>query len=409
MEYTVKTNDTFSTISRKIYGVETDALLISNANPGVIEPLNPGIIITIPNKPGTPEVINQNVESVQQNEVSLKIENELFRFWRTINISRSIDSFDTIGFTAPFEIENEEFREIFRPFSFKNISLNIGGEVLFKGTMLTPTPQVDANSKTISVSGYSLPGVLNDCTLPASAFPLEFEGQGLKDISKTIASYFGLGVEFTDQQGPVFDKVAVEPSEKPFQFLGKLARQRNFVISSTKDGELLFQRSVNRGRPVARLSQGVAPLLSVTPTFKSQEYYSHLTGLAPATAGIGGSQHTVENSRLKGIIRPFTFKANDTTSGDVKAAVEAKIGRMFANAASYTITLVGWRNSKGELWKPNTTITLIAPNAMIFSEYEFIIRKVTLKKAPKSETTELQLVMPGAFDGKIPEDLPWDL
>ena len=42
-EYTVVTGDTFELISRKRYGVETNADLIKSANPDAVEPLTPGI------------------------------------------------------------------------------------------------------------------------------------------------------------------------------------------------------------------------------------------------------------------------------------------------------------------------------------------------------------------------------
>ena len=98
----------------------------------------------------------------------------------------------------------------------------------------------------------------------------------------------------------------------------------------------------------------------------------------------------------------------DTQDADVKAAVEAKIGRMFGNVAFYSITLSTWRDSKNNLWKPNTTLKLNAPAAMIYTDYEFIIRSVRFEQNSISQTATLNLVMPGTFSGKIPETLPWD-
>jgi prophage tail gpP-like protein len=407
-KYIVQSGDTFEIIARKQYGDENQVSLIITANPGVVEPLSVGTSIVIPDQPDAPQIIPQNIPSDSVNEVALKIDNDRFRFWEKVTITRSIDTFDTLQFTAPFQFENEGFREIFRPFSFKNVSLTIGGTPLFKGTMLTPIPSLDDNSKTVAVSGYSLPGVLNDCTMPSSAFPLEFDGQGLKDISKTIAAFFGLSVEFTEQQGPVFDRVASEPNKNALPFLIKLAQQRNFVISSTPEGKLLFQRSIEKGNPVARLVQGESPILSITPRFNPQGYFSHITGLQPSSVVGSGSKHTVKNPRLEGIIRPHTFKPNDTTDGNIKEATEAKASRMFANIASYDLAIPTWRDSKDNLWTPNTTITLIAPGSMVYSEYEFLIRSVSLTRDANSETAVLNLVIRESFNGEMPESLPWD-
>ena len=168
--------------------------------------------------------------------------------------------------------------------------------------------------------------------------------------------------------------MACEAGKKVLPFLTNLAKQRGLVISSTAGGALLFHRSVEVGTPVARLTQGASPVLSVVPNFAPQEYYSHITGLEPALVGIPGAKYTVQNPHLSGALRPLTFKAPDTLDSDVKAAVEAKVGRMFGAMVSYTVKLSTLRDPSGKLWQPNTTLELEAPDAMIYSPYEFIIR-----------------------------------
>ena len=85
------------------------------------------------------------------------------------------------------------------------------------------------------------------------------------------------------------------------------------------------------------------------------------------------------------------------------------MGRMFANAASYDIEVSTWRDSENRLWRPNTTIKLLAPGAMIYNNYEFIIRKVKFVRTTTKFVATLNLISPGTLSGKIPESLPWDL
>ena len=408
-QYSVVIGDTFDLIARKVYGDEQDASLIARANPGVIEPLTADVIITIPERPDAPSITEFTNFADDENEVVLNVAGKRFRFWENIKITRTVDSFDTITFSAPFDVDNKEFKAAFQPFNYTAIDVTISGEPLFTGIMVSVNPTLEASRRAVDVMGYSKPGVLNDCTPPASAFPLEWNGQGLQDIARDIAATFGLAVEFTGQQGAIFERVAADPDKKAYQFLMELARQRNFIISSTARGAVLFQRSVNPGDPVATLEQGVPPLEAVTPEFNPQQYYSHVTGVQPALLGIPGAQFTVENPRLKGVIRPLTFKADDTDGTELKEAVEAKAGRMFGSAVSYPVTVSTWRDSQGDLWAPNTTIVLVAPGAMVYTEYEFIIRSVTLSRSGGSESAVLNLVLPGAFEGKIPEVLPWDV
>ena len=111
---------------------------------------------------------------------------------------------------------------------------------------------------------------------------------------------------------------------------------------------------------------------------------------------------------MQGVTRPITFKAPDTLNADVKAVAEAKAGRMFGNMASYSVNVDTWRDSSGQLWTPNTTVKLQAPDAMIYSEYEFVIRSVEFNRERALETATLDLVIPGSFSGQVPEVLPWD-
>lgn len=400
--------DTFELIARKKYGDDQQADRIARANPGVVEPLVTGAVITVPLLPGAPQDLPPNIPSNQADEVAILIDGERFRFWQAVRIVRSIDSMDTAEFGAPFDAAAPGFRDAFRPFSYKPVDIAVGGSPLFRGTMIDVAPAVGESQKAVSVGCYSIPGVLNDCTPPASAFPLEFNDQGLREIAASIAAPFGVSVDFLADQGAVFERAACEPDKKALSFLTDLAKQRNLIISSSQLGALIFWQSVLAGSPVARLQQGMAPVLSVTPFFSPQEYYSHISGLEPVIAGLSGSQFTVQNPRLRGVVRPITFNTPDTLDADVRGAVEARAGRMFGNVASYSVTVATWRDPNGALWEPNTTIKLLAPGAMIYNEYEFLIRSVEFNRDRASKIATLNLVVPGSFNGQIPEVLPWD-
>ena len=406
--YTVVAGDTFDSIARKRYGTEVSADQISRANPGVMEPLTAGTVLVIPILPSTPKNLQTSALSSSDDEVAILVNGDRFRFWDRMRITQSMDSMSTAEFGAPFEPDTPGFRETFRPFSFAPVDITVGGPSLFTGTMVNPNPVLENEQRIVSVSCYSLPGVLNDCTPPASAYPLEFNNQGLQEIANSLCAPFGIGVEFRAEQGATFERVACDPGKKVLSFLAELAKQRNFVIGDTALGKLLFWQSVEPGNPVAILQQGSSPVLSVTPLFNPQEYYSHITGLEPIFIGGLGSQFTVQNPRLQTITRPMTFTVQDTEAGAIKTAVEAKAGRMFGNMVSYSVPVSTWRDPQGQLWQPNTTVKLLAPGAMIYSEYEFIIRSVEFDREGSRKTATLDLVIPGSFSGKLPEVLPWD-
>ena len=407
-KYTTSPGDTFEKIARKVYGDERQAQQLAEANPGAIEPLAAAVSLVVPALPGAPSNVPQQGASTGANDVALLVGGQRFRFWERVRITRSLDAVDTLDVFAPFESDNAAFREAFRPFTYNQVELTVGGDRLFNGTMVGVEPTVGAKRRTVEASAYSRPGVLGDCTAPASAYPLEFTGQGLKEISSKLCAPFGLTVEFNGDPGAPFELAAAKVDERILSFLVKLAQQRGLVISSTPDGGVLFQSPGGSGNPVANLSQGNSPVLEVLPRFSPQRYYSHVTGIDPVIVGLDGSQYTVKNPRLPDIVRPFTFKAPDSAGGGINKAVEAKAGRMFGNTAAYTVSLSTWRDPSGNLWAPNTSVLLEAPDAMVYSPYIFLIRSVILEKDSTSETAVLELVFPGAFSGQIPEKMPWD-
>ncbi len=407
VQYTITTGDTFEGISRRCYGTERYAGLIQESNPGVLEPLIQGEVLFVPALQDTPRTITSSVPADNTSECAIIVNGSRFRFWSEMVLTRSIDAMDTLEFSAPFEGSDRSLRDTFRPFEYQQMQVAVGGEPLFTGTLVGVTPVVDDKSKTLSVSGYSTPGVLNDCTSPASSYPIEYNGQNLEAIANAVCAPFGVRVVFTGESGPNFTRAAAGPGETVIAFLTGLARQRGLVISSTPDGSLLFQVSKQEA-PVAILTQGSSPLISVVPSFSPQQYYSHVTGLEPVLLGTQGSQYTVKNPHLAGTTRPLTFKAGDAQGGSIKTAVDAKLGRMYGNMAAYSVTVSTWRDPQGQLWEPNTTIQLLAPDAMVYNPYSFTVRSVAFSRDSNTESAKLDLVLPGAFNGQVPESMPWD-
>lgn len=335
------------------------------------------------------------------------IDGQTWRAWSDLEIKLALDGFSTIGFTAPFEPERDAFRETFRPFTYRSLEVLVDGTRLFAGTMIDVSPSVTESARAVGISGYALPAVLGDTSPPASSFPLEFNGLTLRQIAQRVVEPFGLEVEVEGDDGATFRRVALEPGGSPLSFLADLAKQRGMVVSSSPNGALRFLRSAPVGHPVARLVEGVPPLGAVSASFSPQAYFSEVTGLASARAGSKGSSYTGQNTKLTGVMRPSSFTLGDTDSPDLPSAVNAKLGRMFGNAATYSISLPTWRDPSGALWRPNTTLTLNAPGAMIYRETEMLIRAVSLKFGD-SITAALDLVLPGAFSGEIPSVLPWE-
>jgi prophage tail gpP-like protein len=350
--------------------------------------------------------------------VTMTIDGREWREFDEVELHLSIDNHATLGFTAPFEPERKAFRQTFKPFSFKPITLSVGGERLFTGTLIDVNPTTDPGKRTVACSAYSKAAVLEDCNPPIGFAPFEANGLTLMQISERMAGPFGVGVTMNGADGPPFKRVktrqkrvdtTADQEQTIGDFLTELAKQRGYVKSSDAFGDLLYQRSVAPGNPVARLQEGVAPLASVVPTFNPQTYFSEITGFTSAKRGRVGAKYTERNARLSGgVLRSMSFKLDDIEKADAPVAVRNKIARMFASSLTVVANLPTWRDPQGALFRSNTTLMLQAPGAMIYEMTEFLIRDVYLKVSGKETTASLGCVLPGAFSGEQPEKLPWD-
>lgn len=340
--------------------------------------------------------------------VSLLIDDKEFATWQSIRISLALDTISCVRFTTPFDPARREIRETFRPFSYRSLKVKVGGALIFGGTMVDVAPSVDANASVLEVSGYALPGVLQDCCAPGDRVPHEYRNLTLHAIAQQLCGLFGLRMKVECPPGKRFDKVKLTEETEIFGFLAELARQRNQVISNTKDGALLFQQSVDPGDPVAVLVEGEAPVSRVVSQFSPQQCFSELTGFAATRRGRRGGKHTVRNPWFNGF-RPLSFRCEDTATADVPEATRARLGRMFGNMASWTLEdLPTWRDPGGQIWAPNTTVKLTAPGAMIYRRTELLVRTVELEQTATKEWAVLGLMLPGAFSGKAPQFLPWE-
>jgi prophage tail gpP-like protein len=341
-------------------------------------------------------------------EVSLEIDGKTFRFWTELTLSRRIDGFDSASFTAPFDPTDAATRETFRPFTYKPVVIRVGSRALFTGTMMAPMPEVTAEQKTVSVDCYSQGAVLGDTSMPGSAFPLEFSKLTLKQVAEKLCEPFGVAVEVDGEDGSPFDKVKLKASDKVGPFLADLAKQRGYILASSDTGGIVFRKSYSGfGVPVARLRDDAQPVLSVRPTFAPQKYFSAITCITKSKRGRKGSQYTEGNPFMSGVTRPGVIELDDTDPGDIQIATRAAIGRMYGNAAGYEVDIATWLREDGELYEPDDLVTLTAPGAMVYNESQLLIRTVEMRATAESKTATLGLMLPGAFSGEIPEDLPW--
>lgn len=405
--YRVQDGDTYDRIAKRVYGSGVYAGRIQRANPGAANPPTPGTDLVIP------AIDPPNVPSVQTDDpdrVSVVIGGQRFENWTQIAIERRIDSITQVTVLAPFDPSNAADRALFRPFQFTDVSVFVGPDLLFFGQIVNVLPNQTAASNTVELQAYARAGTLWDCCLPAgeNLSELEFNNQRIDEIAQSMVEPFGIGVSFLGPVGAPFPRVACSPTRTVADFLADIGRQRNFIFTDTPAGDLLGYQAPSVSAPVETFVEGDSAGGEFGVRFSGQDYYSHITGISPTDTGSQGGQYTAKNPHLARVLRPRTFTAQDSGDGDLQSAVSSKTGRMFGNMVEYAVTVPKWRDPAGRLYAPGTTVSVIAPGAMVYSAYNFIVASVEFSRTDSAKAASLGLVLPGSFRGEIPEALPWD-
>lgn len=424
--HTVVSGDLLWKISVKYYGIPGKWTDIVKANPQLVgrKTASDGSpIIKIGDKLIIPEAVEtkkvkSEVKAKQtvvldknaKQDLALFCDGKKFTGFTGYTVVCSVDTFDAFSFSSVWDAENKDLRELFRPFSYKECEVYFDGDLIFRGRLLPAVPSVQPDSKTITVQGYPLCGVLNDSTLPDSLYPPEYNDLDLKQIAVNIAGAFGVNVLVKTDVGDAFKSVEISPEDKILDFLRKLAEQRGVFLSNAQDGSLLIWKP-EQEKVCATFKEGEFPFVSCVPTLDGQNMYSHVTGFTPVSEETDCEKYTFENDYLikNGVLRCYSKVMQDVDSSGLENAVKAMAGRMFASAVKYTLTVAGCRDKNGKLYRKNMMVSVLAPDAEIYRETKLQVDEVQLKRSDsEGEQTVFSLVIPGSRTGELSGGFAWE-
>lgn len=393
--YKTSEGDTFATVAMQACGDDTLAAVIMAANPTAFEPFAEGVVLQIPTMPG-PEsgLVGDELEIIVDGNTIYNVDD--------FSLTLSIDAISKGSFVVPNE---RETRAIFMPLSSPGIKIGFSGVL-----MMTGYCQCEPNGETLSITFESECASVERDNAPVSAYPLEFKDLNFQQITEHLCNPLGLTVVFVEAPGTRFSRVDIEQEVKVLDFLSQLAKQRNFVISSNADGQLVMWREVATGLPVAQLDVDKFPVFGKPKaSINEDSYYSSVTGIVEANPRKGkrAESFTIKNPYATVRNRPYNFKANDVDDGELETCVNTVAGRMFGGVFSIDVPLASWRDGAGDFWQANSTVDYVDEDNFIPVDYEFLISEVTFNATSNEKTATLKLNMPGCYGGLLPERLPW--
>lgn len=339
-------------------------------------------------------------------EVALVVEARRYLGWKSIKITRSIESL-----AGSFSLDvSERWGGQSDPWPFDvgdACRIEIDGERVINGYVDKLALGADASSRTLSVTGRDKTADVVDCSvlIPDSSTKgnkWTYRNIDIAKFAAAIANQHGISV--TVQPGLVLKPdplLVAHPGESGFEAIKRAAGSAGVLVVSDGDGGLLITRAGTQR--VTSLAEGVNIKGGNIDYDGSERFHTYLiSSQPPGSDETSGEQLRVQATATDAdvlrsnrvlVVRPD--KGMDAATARRRADWEARIRA--AKAATLTVTVRGWRQPTGKLWPVNAITHVDAPRLfrvngdMLISEVEYGIDD------QGGEMSTLHLVRPDAF------------
>ena len=342
-------------------------------------------------------------------EAVLRVDGRDYAGWTALTVTRSMEqgcsSFTAqvverwIGQEQPWQID------LFRP-----VEVLLGSDVTLTGYVDRYAAQIDARSRVVTITGRSKTADLVDCT----AVPGELRGNTLEAIARSAAAPFGVEVVTIGEAGAVIPLAAPSRDQPIWQWLEELARTRGVLLTDDGQGRLvLAQAAQDRAPGALMIGQNV---LAASGELDGAERFSTVTVLAQlpppeVTALVADTAEDASGDPTDVVAPGVSASASDPnvprfrerviiaeralTPAEAKARAIWEAKHAAGRGARAQVTVRGWRDADGALWRINRLIACDLPALQLVRE--MLIVGVTFKIDPNGRTTDLELAPQECF------------
>ncbi len=317
-----------------------------------------------------------------------------------------IRTIDTIAdaFSMNINIETDKsILYLIKPFGYENVEVYLDNEKLMTGTIYNVNAKVDSEKRLIPIEGFTNTIDLVDSV---SKPPYKYVNKTLNQILTTIIKQNGNKVKVVDKVKNTFKfkRAIIEPEEKIFDFISKLAQQIGVILTSNQDGNIEIIKTDTKVKSVATImtNQIIAP--NIEMSWNGRERYSEYVEL---TKRKKKSTKKIEKDELVTRPRYMAYHA-DELDKDKKDSVVNKKNRTISDSISINLPVNGFYREPGKRWKEGEKVTIQFEELWLKKGMDFLIRSVEFVSSPEEKLTNLGLVLPESYSGDIINE-PWDI
>ncbi len=338
----------------------------------------------------------------------LKVGNKELKTYNDFNMQLNYEGVaSAFSFVFYFDPNNPEHRAMFKPGSYSPVTVEHNGELLLTGNLLVHEFKSGATKQLIRVSGYCKTGVLDDCEIPVSAYPLQQNKLSLKQIAEKVIKPFGIKLVVDSSVAKEADKSIAKSTCNENQtvksYICSLANQRHIIVSHNEKGELLFTKEQTTQTPVYHFN-GTLPAVTMTLKFDGQKMHNKISLIKQASkSGKGNAGQTTFTNPYVSVFRPSVKR--QTSGRDVDTELGSR-NMLSAELKGIDLTIELDRWVLGDkIIKPNTIITVTNPEIFIYTKTKFFVASVDYRGNNIEKTATLKCVIPEVYNSDKPKNI----
>lgn len=339
-----------------------------------------------------------NFDSLPPHDVALVVDGQAYLGWTDVSIERAIDTL--VGsFDLTLSAKAETGAEDWPVKQGQSAQVVLGGKPLVTGWIDKIRRTIDADQRSISVSGRDKACDLVDCS--ALNKPGSWRNVSLAKIAAELAKPFGVTITVTGDAGKPLSRFALQQGETAFAAIERLARYRGLIAFSDGRGGVIIGNP-DSGSRIGGLTEGVNIKSIDTELDDSQRFSEYLIkGQASGSQQRHGKVVAQVKGEAKdasvGRYRPMLIvgeEQSDAASLKKRAAWERQTRA--GKAEKSTVVVPGWFAEGTTVWEPGKRAALSAPSNRVSGD-RLIERVVLTRSAEEGTLTELTLVPPEAW------------
>ena len=284
--------------------------------------------------------------------VALKTNGKIFSGWLTAEIERSLRAVSghfAINYTDRWAGQNSPWQLN----AGDECSIELDGETVITGIIDSKEADLEANSRHLSVTGRDKTGNLVDSgTLLQQK---SFKGISLKSMAEKLATPFGVFVSSnSDAANASINTVTFQYNESIWETINRLAQYQGVLAYPDANGGIIFSDVCETVQDTLDEKKNILEINAQTDASeKFQKYIVVSHSGAPdrkiTTVRAEATDNSVKTPRCKIIII-----SKNTDKNGAQARANWEMAMHTAKSFHANVTLIGWKNSSGNLWQINT-------------------------------------------------------